>query len=138
MDPIRDAVIAYMEQHDDLAVVSVYLFGSRAEGRDHEQSDIDLGILLDRDRYPRGKDRFEIRLHLASDLAGLAEGGADIVLLDEAPPLLARRIVVEGERIHCDDPEKDHAFVRDIQLRAADLVPFLRRHQKTKLEQLRT
>lgn len=29
------------------AIVSVYLFGSVAEERDHQESDVDLGVLLD-------------------------------------------------------------------------------------------
>jgi hypothetical protein len=37
----------------------------------------------------------------------------------------SRRVVTEGERVYCSDRELDHASVRDAQLRAADLVPFL-------------
>jgi hypothetical protein len=36
----------------------------------------------------------------------------------------------------CSDPEADHAFRRDSQLRAADLEPFLRRARALKLEAL--
>ena len=34
------------------------------------------------------------------------------------------------------DPDADHAFVRDVQLRAADLEPFLRRTRRLKLQAL--
>ena len=34
------------------------------------------------------------------------------------------------------DPEADHAFCRDVQLRAADLDPFLRRMRLIKLRAL--
>ena len=30
------------------AIVSAYLFGSIAEGREHRDSDVDIGVLLDR------------------------------------------------------------------------------------------
>lgn len=50
---------------------------------------------------------------------------------------LARAIVTRGRRFFCADCEADHAFVRDAQLRAADLDPFLRRRRKIKLSALR-
>jgi hypothetical protein len=55
-------------------------------------------------------------------------------VLNDAPPPLARHIVISGRRLLCTDPEADHAFVRDVQLRAADLEPFLRRSRRLKLE----
>ena len=61
----------------------------------------------------------------------------DLVVLNDAPPLLARRIVTSGRRLFCSDPEADHGFVRDVQLRAADLAPFLRRTRRLKLAALR-
>jgi hypothetical protein len=43
---------------------------------------------------------------------------------------------VRGRRLLCVDAEADHAFVRDVQLRAADLEPFLRRTRRLKLQAL--
>ena len=47
---------------------------------------------------------------------------------------MARHAVTTGLRVSCADPEADHAFVRDTQLRAADLEPFLRRARRLKLD----
>jgi hypothetical protein len=58
-------------------------------------------------------------------------------VLNDAPPTLGRRIVTSGRRVYCADPERDHAFVRDVQLRAADLEPFLRRTREVKLAAIR-
>jgi len=122
-----------------MGVLSVYLFGSQASGRSHSESDTDLGFLLDRMRHPGERERFEVRLDIAGflNIPGI-DGDVDVVILNDAPPLLARRIVTEGRRLYCADAEKDHAFVRDTQLRAADLIPFLRRTRRTKLERLRS
>jgi len=49
---------------------------------------------------------------------------------------LGRHIVTTGRRVYCHDAEADHAFVRDVQLRAADLEPFLRRARRIKLDAL--
>ena len=102
--------------------VSTYLFGSHAEGRAHRESDVDVGVLLPRESHQTRRDRFEARLRLISFLAGrLGTNRIDVVVLNEAPPELARRIVTRGRRLACVEPEADHAFVRDVQLRAADL-----------------
>jgi predicted nucleotidyltransferase len=130
-------VAAFFNRRIAPAVVSVYLFGSRAEGREHRESDLDLGLLLDRSAAPTRRERFDIVVRLVSQLqAEAATGELDLVVLNDAPPLFARRIVTEGRRVYCRDSEIDHAFVRDVQLRAADLQPFLERMQAIKLEAL--
>jgi predicted nucleotidyltransferase len=118
-------------------VVSSYLFGSHAEGRAHRESDVDVGILLHHGRYPTRRDRFEARLRLSGLLGGIVPGSTvDVVILNDAPPQLARRIVTRGRRVFCADAATDHAFVRDVQLRAADIEPFLRRTRRLKLAAL--
>ena len=114
-------------------VHAVYLFGSFAEGREHRESDVDLGFLLDRAVYPTEKDRFEFRVVVGSRLIELLRRDADVVVLNDAPPELGRAIVTKGKRLYCADTEADHAYVRDIQLLAADLEPFLRRMRQIKL-----
>ncbi len=118
-------------------VLSAYLFGSFAEGRSHRESDVDLGVLLDRGTLPTARDRFERGLHLSASLGeGLGGRHLDLVVLNDVPPTFARRIVTTGRRLACANPEVDHAFVRDAQLRAADLEPFLRRMRQIKLDAL--
>ena len=118
-------------------VVSVYLFGSHAEGRTHRESDVDIGVLFNRGKVPTKKERFDRSLQLAADLrVALSSESIDLVVLNDAPPLLGRRIVIEGIRLYCGDNEIDHSYVRDIQLRAADIQPFLERMRKIKLEAL--
>ena len=59
-----------------------------------------------------------------------------MVVLNDVPPTLARRVVTTGLRVFCGDPETDHAFRRDRHLRVADLEPFLRRMRRLKLAAL--
>jgi predicted nucleotidyltransferase len=119
------------------SLASAYLFGSHAAGRAHRESDVDVGILLRYDRCPSERERFEEGLRLASLLGGVVEQARlDLVVLNDAPPGLAARVVTTGRRLVCADGEVDHAFRRDVQLRAADLEPFLRRARAIKLEAL--
>ncbi len=118
-------------------VTSVYLFGSHAEGRAHHQSDVDLGVLLDMDRMPTARERFDARVMLGSELSSvLGENQIDLLILNDIPPLLGRKIVSDGIQVFCARPADDFAFVRDVQLKAADLQPFLQRMRKLKLRAL--
>jgi predicted nucleotidyltransferase len=119
-------------------VVSAYLFGSQAEGRAHRESDVDLAVLLDFETYPNAKKRFEARLRLMADLGGrLQSNDIDLVVLNDASPELGARIVTEGKRLFCSDEDANHAYVRDIQLRAADPAPWLERMRRIKLEAMK-
>src|SRR3972149_1582507 len=71
-----------------------YLFGSHAEGRAHRESDLDIGVLLRWDAYPSARERFEMRLRLAGEL-GVQRMPMDVIILNDAPPILAARIVTE-------------------------------------------
>jgi hypothetical protein len=119
-------------------LVSAYLFGSHAAGRAHRDSDVDVAALLAWDVYPTAKDRFDRGVGLSALLGEvLGTTRIDLVVLNDVPPHLGRHIVTSGQRIFCSDPEGDHAFVRDVQLRAADLEPFLRRTRRVKLGAIR-
>jgi len=119
-------------------VPAAYLYGSAAEGRMHAESDVDLAVLLDRRLHPSERERFERRLSLMAALASaVGSRDLDLVVLNDLPPLFARRIVIHGKRIHCADPERVRGFERDVQLLAADLEPFLRRMQQIKLDGVR-
>jgi len=123
---------------DASGVVSAYLFGSVANGRAHRESDLDIGVLLDRVIYPGAGNRFEARLHLTGGLGTTTRrNDVDVVILNDAPPHLARAIVTSGRRVFCADAEADHAFLRTTLLRAADLEPFLRRARRLKLRALK-
>lgn len=132
----REAIAAALASFPGL--VSSYLFGSFAEDRTHRDSDVDVGVLLDRLAYPLKPDRFEARLKLIGLLASaLSPRQPDVVVLNDAPPGLAARIVTTGIRTTCRDPDTDRAFQRDSQLRAADIEPFLRRMRRIKLDAIR-
>ena len=65
------------------------LFGSTARRQDRPGSDVDLGILLD----PYSP---ELRFRVEADLGRAAGRSVDVILLDDAPPLLRFEIAKEG------------------------------------------
>jgi len=118
-------------------LVSAYLFGSHAGGAAHRESDVDVGVVLDYGVHATRTSRFDARVRLASELIGaLRVNAVDLVVLNDAPPLFARRILLEGRPVYCADADADRDFRRDTLLRAADLQPFLARMEAVKLAAL--
>jgi predicted nucleotidyltransferase len=130
-DRVDAALTAVLEDADGL--VSAYIFGSMARGRAHRESDVDVGVLLDRRIHPLAADRFEARLRLAALLQAAVGRHVDIVILNDAPPQLCRQIITAGRRLVIADPTMDHAHLRVTLSRAADLEPFLKRARAIKL-----
>jgi len=109
------------------AEASAYLFGSVAEDRSHRESDVDVAVLLSWEEHPDRAGRFDVGLRLAGALEPELARRVDVVVLNDVPPLLRRPVVTTGRRLLRADPELDHAYVRDVQIRAADVEPWLRR-----------
>lgn len=138
MSDVADTLARHLEASPPEGVVSVYLFGSEAADRAHRESDVDLGVIFDRDVLPGRSGRSEAALRLSSDLIGvLHRNDVQVVSLLDVTPELASTAVREGRPVFCADPGSDRREVRDLLLRAADLAPFLRRTRRTKLEALR-
>jgi len=85
-------------------VLFALIFGSRAGRSARPDSDLDVAVFLDRALGP--EERFRVRLKLAAELEDLAP--PDVVILNDAPPLLAHR-ALEGRRLFIRDPR---AWVR--------------------------
>ena len=122
---------------DKPGVQAAWLFGSHSEGRSHRESDVDVAVLLEHGGHPDARARFEARVAMTADLIALLHRNeVDLVVLNDAPPMFARRIVLDGRLVHCSDARAEHSFRRDVQLRAADIAPFLDRMRRIKMEAL--
>ena len=134
---ISEALSAFFDRQATGPVDVAYLFGSEAAGRAHDESDVDVAVLLDRETLPEARERFEYRVRLTGELiAELHRNEVDVVVLNDAPPLLGRRIVTDGRRVFCRNRPADHAFVRDVRLRAADVAPFVERGRRRLLDRM--
>lgn len=100
---------------------AVWLFGSRARGDHRPSSDWDIAVLP----RPTGEDSLQRRLRLtieAADAAGLVDEEIDLVTLDDAPVLLAFRVVREGLLLADGDPVTRCTFVEQTFHRAQDAL----------------
>lgn len=120
-------------------VASAYLFGSRAAGTAHRDSDVDVGVLLDRNLLPTRAERSRAAIELGSELiAATHHNRVDVVVLNDVSPELAMRVLEDGKRVFCRDPETDFRFRLETRLRYIDLRPFLGRTRALKAEALRS
>ena len=91
LDDATQFISRVLEPDDIEGMVSLYVSGSVAQGRAHEDSDLDIGVLLDRRTYADEGSRFHKRLLLSATLSRVGGPDADVVILNDAPPLLGRR-----------------------------------------------
>ncbi len=118
--PLADRLAAVPE------IVFAHLFGSRARGEARPDSDWDIAVYLREDLTHR--ERFKLRCRLAAELEDL--GRVDVVVLNDAPPLLGHRALM-GERLLVRDPRtlvrysvrtlarsEDERYWRDLHWRA--------------------
>ena len=85
-----------------LEVLEAYLFGSRARGEPRVGSDTDIAVFLDRAVAP--DPPFGHAADLSAALTTALGGEAvDLVVLNEAPPLLYHRVLRDGVRLFSRD-----------------------------------
>jgi uncharacterized protein len=77
-------------------VVAAYLFGSQARGDAGPLSDVDLAVWLDGSE--EAGQRLQRQLALSGEAASLlGTDEVELVVLNGAPPLLAQRVIRDGE-----------------------------------------
>jgi hypothetical protein len=122
---IKRAVVRHLSGRPEIE--AAYIFGSVASGRMRKNSDIDIAVLVDR-RVRPGR-MLKYRLQLMADLgSALRRPDVDFVILNEAPPLLAHRVLSKGKLVF----ERSASARVRFQVRTAslylDLVPLFETH----------
>lgn len=79
-------------------IQEAYLFGSQASGKAQPHSDIDVAVYVDAQRAIRSD--YGYAAELATHLMGaLGTNEIDVVVLNQAPPVLYHRVLRDGRRI---------------------------------------
>ncbi|MBC7227536.1 MAG: nucleotidyltransferase domain-containing protein [Thermoflexales bacterium] len=116
-------------------VVAAYVFGSVAQGRARAGSDVDIAVLLAADLD--GEARFERRLRLGWEVESIIGRPTDLVVLNDAPPLLQHQVLKHGRLIF----ERDRAARVEFEVRAgkiyADLKPMYDFHARDLLQKIK-
>lgn len=108
-------------------IQAAYVFGSVAQGRARPDSDIDVAVLLG--RRPSARRALGYRLKLAGDLgAALHRDDVQVVVLNDAPPLLAQRVLSLGTLVFERSRSARVRFQVQTAGRYDDLVPTMERY----------
>lgn len=83
-------------------ILEAYLFGSLAREDTNPESDVDIAVFVERASTP--VPPFGYAAELAADVTTALGGAAvDVVILNDAPPLLYQRVLRDGIRLLARD-----------------------------------
>lgn len=91
-------------------IIVAYLFGSQATGKAGLLSDVDLAFLID-PSLVKDKGRYGYHAQLITELMKLlVTNDVDVVILNEAPPLLKFKVIYNGRVIFSRSEKERLAF----------------------------
>jgi hypothetical protein len=112
----------------------VYLFGSVAKGIQNKLSDVDLGVFVDSSTLSSKLHPYGFRAYLITELMELLKSDrVDVVILNEASPLLRFQVVRYGLPIYERDRPERIQFQASAFCRYFDLLPLLKVHYSNRL-----
>ncbi len=95
---IMKALQGYFGNRGEIEVA--YIFGSVAQNESNSLSDIDLAVILNEEKIDAGLYPYGYKAHLLCDLMKLLKTNrVDLVILNDAPPLLRHRVLYYGKLI---------------------------------------
>lgn len=125
---VQEILKEYFQKHPEIEVA--YIFGSKALGRENLLSDIDIALLIDRERIKEEIYPYGYKAHILADLLQLLKtNDVDLVILDEANPLLRHRILYFGKIIYSRDERKRIKFQVDTINKYNDYKYLLKSHR---------
>ncbi len=115
-EKVRETLSAFFKKRDE--VLLAYLFGSVAEDKQNKLSDLDIAVLVERDKLGKLDEQpFGYQVSAMTDLISLLKtNDVDLVILNYATPLLSHEVIKYGKVIFCRDEEMRIQFeVRTLQ-----------------------
>ena len=103
----------------DARVQLVYLFGSAADPARDTVRDVDLAVLTS------PAVSLDELMRLRADLVSTADGGLDLVSLNDAPVVLQHEVADSGRCLFARTPDVEVEFVTRARARYWDFKPFL-------------
>ena len=107
-------------------ILEAYLFGSQARQGVQTHSDVDVAVCVDRARLAASPFGYAAEL-TAELVALLRRNDVDVVVLNQAPPLLYHRVLRDGLRLCTRDAAATTTREGRALSRYCDYVPHLRK-----------
>ena len=117
-------------------ILEGYLFGSFARGDAAAHSDVDVAVFVDEGQLPPSP--FGYHAAMSSDLMkGLATSKVDVVVLNDAPPLLYHRVLRDGCRLFSRDLQATTGREGQALSRYFDFLPHLQKFDRALADRIR-
>ncbi|PIV54168.1 MAG: nucleotidyltransferase [Elusimicrobia bacterium CG_4_10_14_0_8_um_filter_37_32] len=114
------------------SVIFAYLFGSCVEGKVGKISDIDIAVYFD-DKLTSSV-MFDKKLKIMAELSSLLDKDEiDIVILNDAYPLIEHRIIKNGKVIFSIDESRRIDYEVKAVMRYLDFKPYIEKYTKETL-----
>jgi predicted nucleotidyltransferase len=110
-------------------VLGVIIFGSQAQGRARESSDVDVALYIDPAAIPA--DALQVQLRYTVELERAIGKRVDLVLLNLAPPMLRHQIFRNGKLVFERDQLRVRRFIGDALVEFYDEIVTLEAAQHT-------
>lgn len=107
-------------------ILVAYIFGSHAKGTNTRESDIDIAILLSE----TPEKTLDYQLYLVKELSGILGDNVDLVILNNAPPLLKNQVIKHGKVIYSASERSRIIFEAKAQSEYLDLSMALKRYDE--------
>lgn len=121
----------------NLGVTTLFLFGSRALGIAHKNSDYDFGVLLENSGVlGQGTQKLYQKIYELLEEVVKKRVTIDIVFLDHAPLQLRFHVMRFGEVLLDFNPQKRALFIEKTMLEHADFEPYRRLFEETTLARI--
>lgn len=105
-------------------IKAVYLFGSRAIGKERSDSDLDLGV------FTKGDIAASFKLKVLKDLTAEGFDRVDLVMLAKADPVVCHEAVRLNKLIYStDDFDRGETYSNVIR-KYLDLLPYLKKQRE--------
>ncbi len=125
MEGIEEKIRDYFQHKQEVA--SVYLFGSRASGREGTASDVDIAVLLCRECLESARVLQEKYL---VELGRILKKDIHPVVMNNAGEVLLKQILFKGKRILVRDSYLDSYFTMIAVSRIVDFNSHLKQMQE--------
>lgn len=130
LDEIRQSLKEYFQNHPEIEIA--YIFGSVAEGKTSVLSDIDIAILLDMREIDEKLYSYGYKTQILTDLMKLLKtNNVDLVILNQAKPLLRHRVLYFGKLIYSKNEKRRIQFQVETIDKYIDFKQLLKSHLQT-------
>ncbi len=114
------------------SVIFAYLFGSYATEIQGRLSDVDIAVFMDKNLSQR--ERFDKKIRIMSEVSALLKKDEiDVLILNDAYPLLEHRIIKQGKLIFSQDERERINYEVRATMRYLDFKPFIEKYTEETL-----